>query len=324
MKAVQIGSPDYAARIRRAQHLASAHPFAAEVLNFYAQLAAFQQKLHSRISRALSTQRSENPVAFFEAELPLPLLLPDFPELLALLQTAGPTPVRESGHRISQQSAAQWQSLLTSFWFSQAVSRSESAGGSLGTNCHPDRRADVFHRLGAEGSWRDHNAGSESWGDRSLSAGPVSDPLTDFILRAFLQPYAELLAARMPVPELTANSRVCPRCGSLPLLGVLRPEADGGKRFLMCSFCLQEWEFRRIFCAACGEDDEKKLPVYVAEQFPHIRVEACETCKFYLRTIDLTKNGHAIPVVDDLAALPLSLWAHEHAFTRIHENLLGT
>jgi FdhE protein len=87
---------------------------------------------------------------------------------------------------------------------------------------------------------------------------------------------------------------------------------------------LREWEFRRIFCATCGEETETKLPVYVAEQFPYIRVEACETCKFYLRTIDLTKDGNAVPLVDDLAAIPLSLWAEEHGYSRAQPNLLGT
>jgi FdhE protein len=70
--------------------------------------------------------------------------------------------------------------------------------------------------------------------------------------------------------------------------------------------------------------EEKKLPVYVAEQFPHVRVEACDTCKFFMRTIDLTKDGHAVPVVDDLAAIPLTLWAHEHGYRRLQANLLGS
>jgi len=89
-----------------------------------------------------------------------------------------------------------------------------------------------------------------------------------------------------------------------PLMGVLRPEGDGGKRFLLCSFCSQEWEFRRILCPTCGEEADAKLPVYVAEQLPHIRVEACDTCKFFIPGIDLTKDGNAIPLVDDLAAIP--------------------
>jgi FdhE protein len=148
--------------------------------------------------------------------------------------------------------------------------------------------------------------------------------LAEFFARALLQPYADFLTAAMlpPTPVMTVCR--CPRCNALPLLGVLRPEGDGGKRFLVCSFCSLEWEFRRIFCAKCGEEAEQKLPVYVAEQLPHIRMECCETCKHFLRTIDLTKDGNAVPLVDDLAAIPLSLWAEEHGYQRIQGNLLGT
>jgi FdhE protein len=145
-----------------------------------------------------------------------------------------------------------------------------------------------------------------------------------FLARGFLQPYAEFRAAQMTAAPVVVTTRLCPLCGARPLLGVLRPEGDGGKRFLLCSFCSQEWEFRRILCPTCGEETENKLPVYVAEQFPHIRVEACDTCKFYLTTVDLTKDGHAIPLVDDLAAIPLTLWAHEHGYSRLQPNLLGT
>jgi formate dehydrogenase maturation protein FdhE len=145
-----------------------------------------------------------------------------------------------------------------------------------------------------------------------------------FLPRAFLQPYAEFRAALTPRAPLVVTTRLCPVCGSRPLLGVLRPEGDGGKRFLLCSFCSQEWEFRRILCPTCGEEAEDKLPVYVAEDTPHIRVEACDTCKFYLRTIDLTKDGNAVPLVDDLAAIPHTLWAHEQGYSRLQTNLLGT
>jgi formate dehydrogenase accessory protein FdhE len=145
-----------------------------------------------------------------------------------------------------------------------------------------------------------------------------------FLPRAFLQPYAEFRAALVARAPQVTTPRLCPLCGSRALLGVLRPEGDSGKRFLLCSFCLQEWEFRRILCPTCGEEAEDKLPVYIAEDSPHVRVEACDTCKFYLRTIDLTKDGNAIPVVDDLAAVPHTLWAHEQGYSRLQPNLLGT
>jgi FdhE protein len=151
-----------------------------------------------------------------------------------------------------------------------------------------------------------------------------AEPLTEFLARAFLQPYAELLVSASLPPVLPMTVCRCPRCNSLPLLGVLRPEGDGGKRSLQCAFCSQEWEFRRILCAHCGEQQEQKLPVYIAERFPQVRMECCESCKHFLRTIDLTKDGNALPAVDDLAAIPLSLWAQEHGYTRIQGNLLGT
>jgi formate dehydrogenase maturation protein FdhE len=145
-----------------------------------------------------------------------------------------------------------------------------------------------------------------------------------FFPRALLQPYAEFVANTNFVPSIGATPKLCPLCGARPLLGVLRPEGDSGKRFLLCSFCSHEWEFRRILCPTCAEEREEKLPVYVAEQFSHVRVEACETCKCYLRSIDLTKDGNAVPLVDDLAAIPLTLWAHEHNYSRLQPNLFGT
>jgi FdhE protein len=284
MTAAQIVGPDYDARIRRAQHLGAVHSFAVEVLTFYRHLAAFQQRLYARLSQQDDNQPLLGPNDGLRSELNLAALLQHFPDLLALLQTVGPSPVIEAARQLSLQGPAAWIAFLTSYW---------SAGATV-----------------------KHSPTQEQ--ERAAEA------LTEFTLRVFLQPYAEFLAVHRPALPLEATQRVCPLCNSAPLLGVLRPEGDGGKRRLVCSFCLHEWDFRRILCPACGEEAEDKLPVYVAEQFPHVRVETCDTCRFYIRTIDLTKDGHAIPIIDDLAAIPLSLWAHEHRYSRLHSNLLGT
>lgn len=152
---------------------------------------------------------------------------------------------------------------------------------------------------------------------------PELAPAEALISWIFLQPYAEYLADHTRREPLHATPSSCPLCGSRPLAGVLRPEGDGGKRFLLCALCSAEWEYRRIVCPACGEEDEKKQAVYLAKEIGHVRVEACDTCRFYLKTVDLTKDGHAVPVVDELAAIPLDLWATEHGYTKIHTNLIG-
>jgi FdhE protein len=152
----------------------------------------------------------------------------------------------------------------------------------------------------------------------------LEDSREELVARIVIDPYAEMVAAKQPAPAIGPAENLCPHCGGRPLAGVLRVEGDGGKRFLLCAFCATEWEFRRIYCAYCGEVREQSLPVFVAEKFPQIRVEACDTCRHCLRTVDLTKDGHAIPSVDDLAAIPLALWADEYGYRRIHGNLLGT
>ena len=99
-------------------------------------------------------------------------------------------------------------------------------------------------------------------------------------------------------------------------------QGDGGRRSLTCSFCLAEWPFRRIVCAACGEEDYSKLPVFTAAELPHVRVECCDTCKSYIKTVDLTRNGLAVPLVDEMAAIPLDLWAQERGYQKLQPNLM--
>jgi FdhE protein len=64
--------------------------------------------------------------------------------------------------------------------------------------------------------------------------------------------------------------------------------------------------------------------VYAAAKFELVRVEACETCKAYIKTVDLSRNGRAIPEVDELAAIPLTLWADEHGYTKISRNIFNS
>ena len=91
----------------------------------------------------------------------------------------------------------------------------------------------------------------------------------------------------------------------------------------LCALCLHEWECLRIVCPACGEQDFDKLPVYTAEQFAHVRIDACDRCQHYIKTIDLTRDGLAVPCVDDIASVSLDLWAREHGYTRIKTQRSG-
>jgi FdhE protein len=181
----------------------------------------------------------------------------------------------------------------------------------------PERLAQIASGLrGATDGWPD--LVNAVW---SATGEPPSNP-EEFLALAFLQPYAEFVRSRAPL-QLEGTPSECPFCNRKPALGVLRQQGDGGQRSLVCGFCLTEWQFRRIVCPGCGEENHAKLPVYTAETFPYIRVECCDTCHTYIKSIDLTKNGLAEPLVDELASVPLNLWAQEHGYAKLHPNLLG-
>ena len=143
-----------------------------------------------------------------------------------------------------------------------------------------------------------------------------------FYARVLLQPYAEHLAERGQI-DLQQTTSTCPFCGGRPVAGVLRGEGDGAKRWLLCSQCSTEWPYLRVCCPNCGERDKDKLPVYTASDFDHVRVEACDQCQTYIKSVDLTRDGHAVPAVDELATIALNLWAEEHGYAKLESNLLG-
>jgi FdhE protein len=150
-----------------------------------------------------------------------------------------------------------------------------------------------------------------------------------FFGKAFLQPYARWLAesgGRVVDRELGMSENRCPFCGGKPQVSVLQtrePAADGGGRDLVCSACLGAWSYRRIVCANCGEERPAKLGYFHTPEYDHVRVDACDTCKHYIKSVDLTRLGHAVPLVDEVAAAPLDVWARDHGYAKIELNLLG-
>lgn len=145
--------------------------------------------------------------------------------------------------------------------------------------------------------------------------------LLSFAIPTLLQPFARNLAARAQISKQSAPH--CPFCDSKPQLGVLRPEGEGGKRFLLCSLCGTEWEYRRVICPNCQELDKEKLPIFKSDKVPHIKLAACDTCHTYLKCIDLGIDGRAIPEVEDVASLSMSLWMVENGFQPLQLNLFG-
>jgi formate dehydrogenase accessory protein FdhE len=165
---------------------------------------------------------------------------------------------------------------------------------------------------------------------RAFQPSRTSESPLAFIAEAVLQPFAEAAARQRREPgrpgESPARVQVsrCPICAGLPVVGALHEEGHGARRTLQCGLCLSEWDYVRLRCPSCEEEQFDALPVYTSEAFPHVRIEACDSCRMYLKTIDLTKDGLAVPLVDDLASLTLDLWAVEQGYRRVRDTLLRT
>lgn len=151
---------------------------------------------------------------------------------------------------------------------------------------------------------------------------PAAVSAGSFFARGCLQPLMERLQIQSPAPVSYSQS-VCPACGGLPQLAVLRQQGHGASRWLQCSCCFREWLFRRFVCPWCGEEDHEKLPRYSTEDYQHVHVEACDSCRRYLKSIDMTVDGRAIPLVDEVSVAVLDVWAADRSYVKIMPNLMG-
>jgi FdhE protein len=176
-----------------------------------------------------------------------------------------------------------------------------------------------------------------------------------FLARASVGPVLEALGSEAAASCVGVRDQVhCPACAGLPQLSYFAlPSEDlaSGGRFLLCARCQSSWGYARMTCPGCGEDSSSRLPIFSEEGtasgergsvvrglegrlgdhraaghkpvFPHVRIEACDSCRHYLLNIDLAADPAAVPFVDELAALPLDLYARERGFSKIIPNLMG-
>src|SRR5262249_36609204 len=188
------------ARDRRAADLAESYPFARDLLSFYRAIARFQKETYALLAQNISGDMDVSGVCPLHGgalDVHLPLLLSVFPNFLSLVKRTGPDALAQlAGELAAKDRQAEWPHLLDDYWRKELPADSFPEGG----------------------------------------AGL-------FFPKTFLQPYAEFLADNHSKEWLSDSENwqvaqggeaLCPLCGSRPQLSVLRTEAEGAKRSLLC------------------------------------------------------------------------------------------
>jgi formate dehydrogenase accessory protein FdhE len=278
--------PDpFSQRQNRAAQLLAAYPHAAEMLGLYRQVLARQEPLYRRVlgSSWPRLGRGDAPAPPALGLDRLPFKKLSRPFRDFVAEVAGATPPALAAA-------------------GAAIGRAQGAG-----------REELLRRV----------LGQDELGSLAASLG-CEVPHLVFYARAFLQPIAEGLAARDPQAVEGGTHGVCQRCAWPPQVSVLRDEPEiKGRRYLVCSLCATWWIFTRSVCPSCGENDPTKLAFHENEATPYLRIEECTSCKAYIKSVDLRRDGFAVPLVDDLASVELDLWSEERDLWKISRNLLG-
>jgi len=272
-------------RRERASELAERWGFAAEVLSFYRALLDVQERA---FDAALADRPSRDGIAAYAAERVLP----------GIIETS-----------VASGPPAMTETVLTAF--------------------HENDLGTVI----------------EAW-LRGEDLGAVER----YLARASAGPVLEALAGTF---EKTArDDRFCPACGGPPQLSYFAPSEEDlvtAHRHLLCGRCATTWKFPRLTCASCGENESSALSIFgeigttqaeLSESiikargggtptklppanFPHMRVDGCKTCSKFLLSLDLERDRRSVPVVDEIAAIPLTLYAVERGLSKIVPNLMG-
>ncbi len=112
--------------------------------------------------------------------------------------------------------------------------------------------------------------------------------------------------------EASWGKGYCPICGSLPGFALLE---DEGKRSFFCSFCRYQWFAPRRFCPFCENREEKTLAYFFSEEEKEYRVDVCEKCHKYIKTLDMRNTERIIYVpLEQVATLHLDIKAKAKGF----------
>ena len=160
------------------------------------------------------------------------------------------------------------------------------------------------------------DGGKEQAIERVSAETGIDRKILSFLIQNSIKPSIEAGMERLcrEIEPETWRKPHCPVCGCPPALNVLKGEA--GERFSICSYCSCQWRIDRLSCAACGNKEQDSLRYFHAVGEDAYRIDMCNQCRHYIKTIDYRNLETSDPCLEDLATLHLDILALQKGYAR--------
>jgi len=139
------------------------------------------------------------------------------------------------------------------------------------------------------------------------------------ILFLISRPFFTRLREVNPVDNLPWTEGRCPLCHGKPVMAKIETEE---RRRLHCSFCGTDGYYPRLGCPLCRASDTGKIVIFTSEQEEGFRIDACDSCGSYMKTIT-SSSGDMNFDVADLVSMPLDIVAQRKGYVRPSPNPVG-
>lgn len=149
----------------------------------------------------------------------------------------------------------------------------------------------------------------------------VKEDVLAFLVRNSIRPIFEAYAndLKQHINQELWWKGYCPVCGSEPYIAELKSEGGTeGARFLICSSCNFQWRYNRLKCPFCENGNHETLRYFHTEkEGKAYRVDVCDNCKRYIKTIDTNELGEeVIPIIEDAGTLYLDILAQKEGYKK--------
>jgi FdhE protein len=198
--------------------------------------------------------------------------------------------------------------------FEAICTASKHANEKMRTNIQILEEAFSINALRLEDLLKHH--ADDTYLDLIIRDFAIDKAILKFLIHMSIYPslhaHAEMLKDQINLKQWLRG--YCPICGSPPLMSQFNAE---GQREYLCSFCGFEWPGERLKCPFCENSDHTKLHYFYAEGDEAYRVDICDSCNQYIKTVDSRKLDYKPDLgLDDIVTIHLDILASEKGFKR--------